>query len=137
MLGKFSVVYWNQLPKEVGARDQRKRLKTPELNKDFFKGTYGQKPGLRWQQDDGWVSTPETGWGIDMSSPQEHSWLVAMWHRLAKSCIFEAVNNTMGLLTYFFKEALFLAVTESILLLKIARVLSTTRNNLPNKESLG
>lgn len=50
MLGKFLKIYWNQPPKVIKAK-RLKKLATPELNKEFIKGTYGQKQSPGQQQD--------------------------------------------------------------------------------------
>lgn len=55
MLGKFAEVYWHQPLKADGAKrpKKKKRLITPELNKEFTKGTYAQKQNLGQQQEGG------------------------------------------------------------------------------------
>lgn len=61
------------LQRRMGPRDQRKRLTALEVNQEFVKGTYGQKPSLGQQQDSGSFHLKE----LDICSFQEHSWLAA------------------------------------------------------------
>lgn len=85
---------WGNTPsctrRRMGPRDQRRRQTTPELNKEFIKGTYRMTQSLEWQQDSGFPHLK--GMGAWYRLPPGTQALV-QWYS-------KAVNNLMGLLIY-------------------------------------